>query len=300
MSKEARAHLAVLVVNLIYGANFNIAKAIMPAYIGPLGFIVLRVFVSLFLFFLFFLFTPFFKREKIKREDILMLALCGLTGVAVNQMLFFKGLALTSPINGAIIMTTNPILVLIIAAILIKERVTITKMLGIAAGAAGALTLLLWGRDVSFHSETFTGDLFIFINAMSYGVFLVISKPLLRKYNPVTVIKWTFFFGSFMVLPFGYGEVMQVPWSSLTPMLWAGIAYVVIATTFIAYLLNTIALDTLSPSSVSIYIYLQPLFTTVVALFSGNQPVTPVHIVSALLIFAGVYLVSRSAPGAKA
>lgn len=291
MNKILRAHIAVIIVNLIYGGNFHIAKLLMPRYIQPFGFIILRVVVSVVLF---FLVAPFFGKEKISKKDFPLLALCGLFGVAINQMLFFKGLSLTFPINGAIIMTSNPIFVLIIAAILIRERITLRKTLGIILGCAGALSLLLAGREVSFRSSTFLGDVCIFINAISYGIFLVISKPLLKKYKPITVIKWTFVFGTLVVLPFGWSEVRIIPWAEFTPALWWCIGYVVIATTFFAYLLNTIALDTLSPSIVSFYIYLQPILVTIMSLFLGNDRPTFQHFVSALLIFTGVYLVSVS------
>jgi drug/metabolite transporter (DMT)-like permease len=289
MSRVLKAHLAVLIVNLIYGANFTIAKGVMPQYIKPLGFVALRVSVACLLFLVIY---RLFIREKLNREDVPRLALCGLFGVAINQMLFFKGLALTTPINGSIIMTTNPILVLITAAILIREKITLRKISGIVLGIAGALLLLAFGRHFSFGGSTFTGDLFIFINAMSYGIFLVIAKPLMKKYNPITIITWVFLFGSIVVLPFGFSELTQIPWSTLPGSIWTGVLYVVLAVTFIAYLLNTWALNTLSPSVVSFYIYLQPLFTTAISLFTGNDELTPIKIASSLLIFTGVYLIS--------
>lgn len=261
----------------------------MPRYIKPLGFVTLRVSIA---FLLFLLMQKLFIREKVAGKHHLILALCGLFGVAINQMLFFKGLSLTTPINGAIIMTTNPILVLITAAVILKERVTGRKVLGIVLGIMGALLLLMVGKHISFSSDSFKGDIFIFINAMSYGIFLVIAKPLMKMYKPVTVIMWTFFYGSLVVVPFGVSELREVVWGSLTPGLWVGVFYVVIGVTFVAYLLNTIALNTLSPSVVSFYIYLQPLFTTLIAFVLGNDRLTPVKIVSSLLIFAGVYLIS--------
>ena len=289
MTKVIKAHIAVFIVNLIYGANFTIAKGIMPEHIKPLGFVMMRVVVALLLFWIVDSFNP---KQKIAKGDIKRLVLCGLFGVAINQMLFFKGLSLTTPINGAIIMTTNPILVLITAAIIIKERITTRKVAGIALGIIGALCLLLFGKHFSFGGDTFMGDLYIFINAMSYGIFLVIAKPLMKKYTPLTVIKWSFFFGSLLVVPFGISELNQVNWSSFTSEIWLGVTYVVIAVTFIAYLLNTIALTTLSPAVVSFYIYLQPLFATLISLFLGKDQLTPIKVLSSVLIFTGVYLVS--------
>jgi drug/metabolite transporter (DMT)-like permease len=289
MSKNIKAHIACFIVNLIYGANFTIAKGIMPAYIQPFGFVVMRVTIA---FLLFWVFHFMFIKEKIDKKDLPKFIVCGIFGVAINQLLFFKGLSLTSPINGAIIMTTNPILVIIIAAIILKERITIRKISGIILGLSGALALLVFGKNFSFGENTSLGDLFIFINAMSWGVFLVISKPLLKKYKPLTVIKWTFFFGCFFTIPFGFNQLTLVDWAHLPTSIWIGITYVVIGVTFIAYLLNTIALNTLSPSVVSFYIYLQPFFTAIISLIIGKDALTPLKIFSAILIFTGVYLVS--------
>ena len=283
------AHLLLFIVNFLYGANYLIAKMVMPAYLLPTGFILLRVLVSGLLF---FLVAPMFKREKIERKDFFLLAFCGLTGVALNQVLFFKGLALTTPINASIIMTTTPVLVLVVAAILIKEKITLRKIFGIALGASGAIMLLTLGKSISFNSDTFRGDLFVFLNALSYGVFLVIVKPLMKKYHPITIIKWVFFSGFFFVLPFGYDEFLAIQWAFLPAKIWLGITYVVIGTTFIAYLLNTVALNVMPSSIVSIYIYLQPIIASGFALFYGQDQLSFLKIVSALLIFAGVYLVS--------
>jgi drug/metabolite transporter (DMT)-like permease len=291
MSRIVQAHLALLVANLVYGANYTIAKEVLPDYIQASGFVLIRVLVALLLF---FLIQKLWIKEKIDKGHIPLLFLCGITGVTVNQLLFFEGLALTTPINAALIMTTNPILVLIMAAIIIKEKITSMKVLGIIAGISGAILLILYKNNIDLSSETFLGDIYIFLNAMSYGVYLVIVKPLMKKYNPVTVMMWVFFFGSIFVIPFGYNELMDVEWSQFTGYIWMAVVYVIIATTFLAYLLNTIALKSLSPSVVSIYIYLQPLFATFIAMASGKDRFSIIHLISAVFIFTGVFLVSNS------
>ncbi len=287
--KAIRSHFFLFLVNFIYGANFLIAKMVMPAYILPTGFILLRVLVTTLLF---FALAPFFKREKAERKDIFLLICCGLSGVAINQILFFKGLALTTPINASIIMTATPILVLIAAAVFIKEKVTSKKIIGILLGACGAVFLLALGKTISFNSDTFRGDIYVFLNALSYGIFLVIVKPLMSKYHPLNIMKWVFLAGFFFVIPFGYEEFGAIQWQQIPSSIWLAILYVVIGTTCIAYLLNTIALQTMDPSIVSIYIYLQPLVATMFALFYNQDHLSFLKIVSALLIFAGVYLVS--------
>ena len=141
-------------------------------------------------------------------------------------------------------------------------------------------------------SETFLGNLFILINAISFSIYLVFVKPLMMRYNAVTIIKWVFLFGMFMVLPFGFAEFSRVSWAALPADAWWSLAYIVVGTTFLAYLLNTWALQYVSPSIVGYYIYLQPLFSTFIALSFRGDKLTLAEVIYALLIFAGVYLVS--------
>lgn len=287
--KLINAHLAVLSANLIYGANYTIAKEVMPEYIKPFAFILLRVTVTAMLFFILERFGP---REKVDKTDRFRLVACALFGVAINQLLFFKGLDLTAPINASLMMTTNPIMVLLAASFLIREKITLRKVSGIVLGIIGASSLLLWGKSVSFGSASAMGDLFILINSLSWGVFLIIVKPMMNKYRTATVMKWVFLYGMFMVFPFGWESFRQIEWHTFGAEIWLAVFYVVIITTAIAYMLNTYALKNLSPSVVSAYIYLQPVFATTIAIMMGRDQLNPLHFLSALLIFTGVYLVS--------
>lgn len=289
LNKNLKAHLAILGANLIYGINYSIAKDVMPEYIQPFGFIFCRVLGALILFWLFQLVV---KTDKIERKDFFRLFVCGVFGVASNQLMFFYGLNLTTPINAAIIMTCNPILVLVFSAFLIKERITPYKVLGIFLGLAGAAGLILNKASLSIDSSNFIGDLFIFLNATSYAIYLVTVKPLMSKYSPLTVIKWVFLFGFLIVIPFGFTEFQSINWSSFNPSIWGAFVFVVVGTTFLAYLFNIYGLKRLNPSVVSTYIYSQPLIASLVALMMQKDDLDMVKIVSACFIFAGVYLVS--------
>lgn len=289
MNKQLIAHLALVGAQLIYGANYTIAKEVMPDYIQPFGFILLRCLGAVSLFWI----TGLFVKEKIDRKDMPRIALAALFGIAINQLFFFKGLNFTNPINAAVIMTSTPILVLIVAAFLIKERITFTKASGIAVGLIGTLMILLVGKKITFGSNTFLGDLLVWVNASSYGVYLVVVSPLLKKYHPLAVIKWIFLFGLLMVLPFGYQEFSEVQWHTFPPkIIWATL-FVVVGLSFFAYLFNTIALRYVSPSVVSTYIYLQPVIASVFAIVLGKDQLNWVKVVSAVLICTGVYLVSK-------
>jgi drug/metabolite transporter (DMT)-like permease len=290
MSTNLKAHLAILGANVIYGINYSIAKDVMPEYILPFGFIFCRVLGALLLFFA----IGSFIREKVERKDLLKLAVCGFFGVAANQLMFFYGLNQTNPINAGIIMTSNPILVLIASAIILKTRITANKILGIALGIAGALIILLFKKGFAFGSDTIVGDAFIFLNALSYGVYLVLVKPLMSKYKPITVIKWVFTFGFIYVIPFGFTQFNEIEWSSFGTDIWSKFLFVIIGTTFLAYLFNIYGLKRLSPSTVSTYIYLQPVIAAFFAISVGKDSFTWIKLIAAILIFSGVYLVSKS------
>ena len=288
MNKQLLAHVALIGAQLLYGANYTIAKEVMPEFIQPFGFVLLRCLGATSLFWL----VGLFVKEKIDRKDLPKLALGALFGIAINQLLFFQGLSLTHPINAAVLMISTPIMVLIMAAIIIKERITTKKAIGIVIGMIGTLIILVMGKKLSFSSNTFLGDILIFINATSYGVYLVIISPLMRKYHPITVIKWVFLFGILMVTPFGYEQFSAIEWSTFpTHVIWATV-YVVIGLSFLAYFFNALALKYVSPSVVSIYIYLQPIFATIFAISLGKDHLDGIKVLSAALICVGVYLVS--------
>ncbi len=293
MSEKLRAHLALFTVALIYGANYVIAKGLMPDPIPPRAFILIRVSGALALFGL----VRIRMREKVERKDFGRLILCGLTGVAVNQIMFFEGLNLTAPVNAAIIMTSNPILVMVLAGILLKNRITGKKMLGVLFGAMGAITLIYLSSSDG-QDSSWIGDTFVLINATSYAIYLVLVKPLMLKYKPITVITWVFIFGLMFVFPVGIGPFSTIEWSNVNTEGWWRIAFVVVATTFLAYLLNIFALKRVQPTVASSYIYLQPVIVTLVSWVlatAGEASLfDPGRLGCTLLIFLGVWLVSSN------
>ena len=261
----------------------------MPDFIRPSGFILLRVLAGVLLFFMFF---KIFINERIIRTDIIRFAFCGLFGVAVNQLFFFEGLNLTTPINAAIIMTINPILVIVISALLIKEKISTRKVVGIILGFIGACNLILNSGSFSFDNYFLIGNFLVFINATSYALYLVLVKNLMKKYHPITVMYYVFLFGLIFVLPFGYENVMLIDVKTFTSAIYLKVLFVIIFTTFIAYLFNAFALKSLSPSTVSVYIYIQPVLASFIALFLNVDTLDNQKIISAIFIFSAVFLVS--------
>ena len=296
MSNLFKAHIALFIVNLIYGANYIIAKGIMPDYLTPDAFIFLRASGALILFSLIFVFN----KERIQKSDWLRLAACGLFGVAGNQLFFFHGLSLTSPINSAIIMTSNPIVVLTLSAIILNDTITKRKISGVALGMAGAVLLIWLSRGDKGSQSSLTGDVFILINSFSYAIYLVLVKPLMAKYKPLTVISLVFLFGFIFVLPFGLPDILETNWSVFDSDTILSVMYVVVGVTFLAYLLNIFALRVVSPSVASSYIYLQPVSAGLFAFFHAwmygsdyANDITFTKLVCTLMIFVGVYLVSK-------
>ena len=288
MNKTVRAHLSLFIAQVLYAASFPIAKIVMEQ-IPYNVLVIMRVIGAIILFWT----SSLFIKEKTEKKDLPKLFLLGICGVAVNQSLFLKGLHLTSPIDAAIMMITTPILVLIIASLIIKERITMIKFSGIIIGFSGAAYLVYQNMSGVHKESSFLGDVYVFINALSWGTFLVLVKPFMKKYHTITILKWTFLFGFPMVLPFGLPDALVFNWQGLSSEIILLAGFVIVFTTFVAYLLNTIALKELSPSIASAYIYLQPLLTALITIFifkSGD--LSWEKATSALMIFIGVYLVS--------
>ena len=289
MKSTFKVHMVLAFVNLLYGASYVVAKIIMPENLGALGMVALRVPAATLLFWLFHFFAS--NSPTPASGDLLRFFASALFGVVLNQLFFFKGISLTSPILASVIMTSTPIAVLIISYFLIKEKITWLKFGGIITGAFGAI-LLITSKGTDFSNSTFQGNVFVLINAISYSIYLVIVKPLMAKYDSLTVIKWIFLFGSIMVFPFGVGDLLIAEWTNFDYSVWLSIAYIILGTTFLAYLLNLWALKLVSPSIVGYYIYLQPIFATIMAVLFRGDELTLQHIVFSILIFGGVFMVS--------
>lgn len=224
---------------------------------------------------------------------MLRLAVAALFGVALNQIMFFEGLNLTSPINASIIMVGVPIIVLLLSSLFLNERLNMINISGVVAGFSGAAYLIYMSGNHGNNSSSLVGNLLILGNATSYSIYLVLVKPLFRYYEPLTIVSWVFLFGALYVLPVTLPIALKENWGDIPLNIWMSIAYVIVFTTIIAYFLNNFSLSHLSPAANSAFIYTQPLFASLVALFIGIDHLKPMHLLAALLIFAGVYLVSR-------
>ena len=294
-----RAHIALFMVNALYGASHIIAKGVMPKYLTPNVFIMFRAVGATALFWLIKL---IFVKEKVTRKDLFLLAACGMFGVTVNQLFFFNGLNLSSSINSGIIMTLNPIMVVILSYFLIRDPINVKRTIGVLLGATGAVLLTLSSGAAS--SESLLGDIYLLINAASYAVYLVIAKPLMAKYSPLTVITYVFSFGMLFILiyPPTLTEFVSTDFSAITYDAMWKIVYVVIGVTFLTYLLTMYGLKYTSPTVSSAYIYTQPVLVIFFAYVLSaigwaddyTDTITWEKIIYMLIIFAGVYITSST------
>ena len=297
MDSIAKSHLALFLANLIYAITFTFAKDVMPNTIQPLGFILVRVTGAMVVF---QIIHRIWIREKVKREDYGIIALCALFGVALNMMLFFKGLNFTTPIHASVTMTSTPIIVFILALFLKSEKAIPLRIVGVLLGAIGAIVLAVYGQDFELGNPHLAlGNFFVFLNALFYGLYLTLVKPLMKKYHFLTIMKWIFTIGFFVVLPFGFKDVQAVQWATIATKIWGEIAFIVFGTSVLAYLFNVYALSNLRASTVGFYIYLQPVLATFIALMLGSDQLNVVKIVAACIIFIGVYLVGRKPKALK-
>jgi drug/metabolite transporter (DMT)-like permease len=289
VTNALRGHIALFVAQIIYAMNYSIAKDLMPKYIGPLALVFLRILGAGLLFWLVSLFA---KTQKVEKKDMIKMLWLAIFGVVVNQVFFIYGLSLTTPINSSIIMISNPIMVFIFTLIVLKEKITGFKISGLILAITGAYLILRYRGNFEMGSETITGDLMTLINSTSWAIFVVMAKPIMLKYNTVTAMRWMFLFGSLYMIPIGLYDTVHTNWSAFTGEAMFATCFVIIATTFFAYLLNIYGLQELSPSTVSMYIYLQPFLATSFAVLLGKDSLTPTKVFSGILIICGLYLVN--------
>lgn len=291
MDKRVLAILAVFLVQILYGLNYTFAKVIMnDDFVPTFALVVLRVAGAAILF---WLFSPFLPQEKIVKKDYFQFFLAAIFGVVVNMLLFLKGLELTTPISASVIVTITPIIILVLSSFFLHEKITKLKIVGVLLGFCGGILLTVLGTSTRVGDNLPLGNFFIFINVISYSIYIILIKKLTNKYHPFTFIKWLFLFGFVMVLPFGYNELLEIQWHTFTPYVWFSVLFVVVGATFGTYLLNPLALRHLKASTIGVFIYLQPVIAGLFAIIMGSDSIGYIKIIAMVLIFSGVYLVTK-------
>lgn len=295
LSNSQKGHLSLFIAQVIYAMNYSIAKDIMPKYLHPISLVFLRIAGASILFWILDFFISENIKQKISIYSIKTMFFLSLFGVIINQFFFIYGLSITTPINSAIIMISNPIAVFVFSYFIFKDhpkKFEWKKWVGLILGITGALILILFKGNFSFGSETWLGDLMTLINAISWAIFLIYGKEILQKHHTVTVMKWMFLWGSIVFLPIAFYFLKNENWLSIPLHIYWSITFVVVATTFLAYLLNTYGLKLLSTTTVSMYIYIQPFLATLFAIVLGKDNITYTKIIAGCFVISGIYLVN--------
>lgn len=284
-----KVHVSLFFVSLLYAILFSWAGEIMPTYISAEGFVWLRILTA---FSLFSICSLFITDKAIDwKNDWKRFAVCAFFGTAANMFMFFKGLSMTKPINGAVLMLVTPLFVAIIEHWIQKKRPSLSMTAGISIGALGAF-LLMWGKGAHFSSQTLEGDIWVSVNALFYAVYLVLAKKLANKYHTITVNKVMFGMGLLYIAPLGAIPLLNTSFSAIPNDIWLKIGYILFFTSFLVYLLNMYGIKHASGSLVGIYIYLQPLLATLIAILLGRDELTAEKAMYAFMIIMGVWMVS--------
>ena len=235
------------------------------------------------------------KQEHVNHRDLLKLFFAALFALVFNQGVYIFGLSLTSPIDASIVTTTLPIVTMIIAAIYLKEPVTGKKVLGIFAGAMGALILIASSQNASGGANgSIWGDILCLMAQISFSIYLTVFKGLSQRYSPITLNKWMFVYASMCYIPFSYHDIAAIQWDNVPLEAILQVSYVVIGGTFLAYICLMGAQKQLRPTVVSMYNYMQPTVASIVAIALGMAAFNVQKGIAVVLVFLGVYFVTQS------
>ena len=293
MKPTTQAHLALLGTNIFFAINFTAIKFLINGgFAQPFAINIIRVAVTAVLLWILFIFNAV--KSPVKKKDYGRLFLCALMGVAINQLLFVKGLSLTYSIHASLLMLTTPILITILAVWILKEKLSAIKIAGLLMGISGAVILVTSKENSGNAGNVLWGDILIIANAVAYTIFFILVKPLMISYNPIVIIRVIFTIGFFMMLPFCWQQYQQVNWQSFTPEAWLSLTLVVFAGTFLAYLFNVYGIKILGAGMAGTYIYSQPFFAAAIAIFFLGETITITKIIAAVFIFLGVFLTNKT------
>ncbi|MCB9231142.1 MAG: DMT family transporter [Bacteroidia bacterium] len=292
-SPNFSAHAGLTIAAVIYGINYFTLKFSLNEGVHPWAILSLRSLTGLIAF---SSLQIFFIREWVKvRKDLLRLMACAFFGVSFNQFFFLWGISKTTQINAGVLMIMAPAFVFLIAFLLRQEQFSWNKVGGLALAFVGAFLLIQdnAGANFSIGNQSLVGDLMIIANAASYGMYLVLVRPLVLKYNTFTIVFYLFLFGSFINIPLGASEVFSTDFQALTWQGWLGIFWILILTTLVVYFINAWAMKRVPSSSVGMYVFGQPVFVTLFSAIFISGSVSLVKVFFILMIIGGVFWVTR-------
>ena len=292
MNKKILAHIGLLLTNLFFAANLSTIKYLTAkGLVVPFGLNIIRIGISVILFWVLYLLNP--EKVMMKRKDIIRLVICAIMALALNQMLFIKGLYYTFSIHVALLFLITPILIIFIATWMLKERINMKNLIGLLLGIVGALILIKGGKNNGAGQNILLGDSLIILSALAYTFYFILVKPLMSIYPPMFIMRWIFTIGFFLCLPFSYSEFQTIHFSSFTAFDFFILFLIVIPGTFLAYVFNLYGIKELSASIAGTYIYVQPVFAVLIAMIFLKEPLALYKIEAGVVIFLGVWLASR-------
>lgn len=280
-----------MAANFFFGTNIIAVKKISPLLIDPLGLSFARMFITAILL----ISIPIFikEKEKIEKNDYLILIIAGLLGVTCNQIFSITGISKTNPIHASLLIMATPIIVSVLAAIFLHERFGWNKVLGLFFGVAGA-SILITSRT-SLHSgnpASLTGDTFIVLGALCYSIYLILIRKISSKYKPITILRFVFIFGTIFSIPLCAPTFYNASWNDFHGLEWYAIFHIIMLGTFLSYLLMNMGVSKWGPSRTGSFIYFQPLFGTAAAVLILNESLTMIKIAAGCLIVVGVWVTS--------
>lgn len=287
---KKHGHIALFVANVIFGINTPITRTIVPEVLDPF---VMTFFRMMGAAILFWAISPFTKKEKVPPRDIMLFFFASLFAIVLNQTSFIYGLSKTSPIDASLVVTLLPIVTMLLSAIIIKEPITWLKAVGVLTGASGAIILVLNSNNES-SSGSMIGNLIVLGSVTSFALYLTLFKDLISRYSPLTAMKWMFLFAALLTFPMSFNLLTSTDISQFDTSVYLRIGYVVILATFLTYMLIPIGQKTIRPTTISMYNYLQPVMASILAILIGLDKFGPDKIISAALVFMGVYIVTQS------
>lgn len=286
---------AAISANVIFGLNIPVTKALVANWMTPLGYTITRMFFGTVVF---WLIASLYRREKVAGKDLLIMLSGGLLGYLGTQFLFSQSLKYTTPVIFALLMSLTPVAALLLSAVFLKETISGRKIAGIILSIAGAFLVILEGSNGNTGSNNLLGIFFVMLCVLFYAAYMVITRKVAKKYDPLTVAKWMFLVSAMALLPFCSSELVTQKIYSHEITLQAGLllSFALLFSTLLAFFLMPVALKKLEASTVSIFMNLQPFVASVIAIGIGQDSFTTGKIIAALLVVTGVYLVSVNKP----
>ena len=299
MEKERRldGHIACFTAYAIFGINIIVCKDLTGGHlISPVALFTLRSLGAGALFWILSLFGP---HEKVEKKDYLKIFAAAFLGYFVTQLTFLIAIPDVTPMHCSIMSAMSPIYTMFIAAIVLKEPLSWQKSGGVLLSLCGIIFLILnnAGSQSGASESTLTGLFLMFLNSLSFSLYLGIFKPLIQKYSVVTFMKWIFLFSAAMSLPFSFGEVTSLSWTRIPSAQMWELGYLVVFATFISYFLIPYGQKRIRPTLVSMYSYIQPIIATILSIILGMDILTWEKVLAAAMVFGGVIIVSRSKAG---